>query len=411
MDLKAAKHVTEFLSQDTERQTVTTTDEPAVEGNARICSRCIYDERVPSITFNVSGVCNYCRMIEDIKAEYQTGEPIGIGRLKKIVGEIKRAGRGKRYDCVVGVSGGTDSSYLVYKAVDMGLRPLAVHYDNTWNSAIATENIRKVLSKLKVDLFTYVVDNRESDDIFRAFLLAGVPELEASTDLALTQVLYLAAEKYGVKYILEGHSYQTEGVSPLGTVYFDGKYIESIHRQFGTIPMRTFPNMTFASFMKWTLLKRIRKIRPYWYINYSKEEARALLEREFGWEYYGGHHLECRITAFYHTYYMPRKFGIDHRNTTLSAAVRSGHISRDEALRRYAEPPSVDPNLVEYFCKRLGLSREEFQSIMDGPTRSYRDFKTYKRLFERLRLLFYVMAKLQLVPMSFYIKYTSKNEL
>ncbi len=374
-----------------------------------ICNRCIYDERVPSITFDEHGVCNYCAMVDKLVEQYHTGTPAGEAVLASIVDQIKRDGAGKKYDCVVGVSGGTDSSFMLYKAVEWGLRPLAVHYDNTWNSAIATENIRKVLKKLKVDLFTYVVDNKEMDDIFKSFFKAGVPEIDGPTDLALAEVLYRAAGKYGVKYILEGHSFTTEGVAPLGNIYFDGRYISSVHKQFGSLQMKTYPLMHFAAFMKWILLKRIKKIRPFWYMSYSKEDARTFLEQEFGWQYYGGHHLENRMTAFNHSYYLPVKFKVDLRNLSLAAAARRGQITREEALRRYAEPPHMEDDLLEYFKKRLNLTDEEFESVMKGPIKSFRDYPTYKSLFEKLRPFFYVMAKMNLVPMSFYIKYTSKS--
>lgn len=374
-----------------------------------ICSRCIYDDKVPSITFDENGVCNYCTMIDDLKLQYGTGTLDGEEKLNSIIDKIKADGKGKKYDCVVGVSGGTDSSYMLYMAKKWGLRPLAVHYDNTWNSAIATENIRKMLNKLDIDLFTYVVDNKEMDDIFNAFLISGVPELDGATDLALAEVLYRAASKFGVKYILEGHSFVTEGVAPLGNVYFDGKYIKSIHKQFGKLPMKTYPLMDFLSFMKWILVKRIKKIRPYWYISYSKEDARLFLEKEFEWQYYGGHHLENRITAFQHSFYSRRRSGLDLRNLSLAALARNGIITREEAIRRYSEPPHMEDDLVEYFKKRMNLSDDKFEAIMDAPLKTYKDYPTYKPLFEFLRPFFYIMAKMNLVPMSFYIKYTSKS--
>ena len=243
----------------------------------QICSRCIYDESVPSISFDEKGVCNYCHMVDKLLEEYQTGKPEGLKTINNLIQKIKKDGKGRKYDCVVGVSGGTDSSYMVHWALEHGLRPLAVHYDNTWNTAIATENIRKVLTKLKVDLFTHVINNKEADDIFRSFFIAGVPEIEASTDLALAETMYRAAAKYKVKYVLEGHSFVAEGISPLGKNYFDGKYISSIHKKYGKLPMKTYPLMTFNRFIKWTTFYRIKKIRPLWYIQYSKEEARAFL--------------------------------------------------------------------------------------------------------------------------------------
>ena len=372
----------------------------------RVCSRCIYDERVAAIEFDAQGVCNYCRQIDRLREEYGTGTAAGGATLATIIGEIKRAGAGRRYDCVIGVSGGTDSSYMVYLAKQVwGLRPLAVHYDNTWNSATATQNIRKVLAGLDVDLYTHVVDNKESDDIFRAFFRAGVAEIEAATDLALAETLYRAAFRHGVRYVLEGHSFVTEGVTPVGRNYFDGQYIRSIHRRFGMRPMRTYPLMTFSRFLWWSCVARIRKIRPLWYVSYSKEEARAFLERTYGWQYYGGHHLENRMTAFFHGIYAPQKFHSDFRNNSLSALVRNGQMSREQAWAEYSKPPQVEAELLAYFKKRLELSDEEYARVMRAPPKDWREYPTYKRRFERLRPLFALLARRNLVPMSFYLKY------
>lgn len=262
-----------------------------------------------------------------------------------------------------------------------------------------------MLAALDVDLYTHVVDNRESDDIFRAFFRAGVAEIEAATDLGLAETMYRAAFRHGVRYVLEGHSFTTEGVTPLGRNYFDGKYIRSIHRRFGSRPMRTYPLMTFNRFLWWSTVARIRKIRPFWYIGYSKEEARAFLEKNYGWRYYGGHHLENRMTAFFHTVYAPQKYHADFRNNTLAALVRNGRMSREAAWAEYNTPPVVEEELVPYFRKRLGLSEEEYERIMHTPPKSWYEYPTYKRRFERLRPLFAVLARRNLVPMSFYLKY------
>ncbi|RMG23779.1 MAG: N-acetyl sugar amidotransferase [Methanobacteriota archaeon] len=370
-----------------------------------ICVRCIYDSSIPGIFFDQDGVCNFCKQVEDMEHRYGTGTKKGEKILRDIINEIKVTGKKKKYDCVVGVSGGTDSSYLLLKAVEWGLRPLAVHYDNTWNTAISTQNIRKITSALNVDLFTYVVNNKEADDIFRSFLLAGVPEFDASTDIALAQVIRSAAAKFRIKYVLEAHSFKTEGISPIGNNYFDGKYIESIHRKYGRRKMRTFPNMTFYQFMKWALLYRQKFIRPFWYIDYSKRKAREELKRCCGWEYYGGHHLENRSAAFLHSVYNPVKFGIDNRNWSLAAAVRSGEMDRETALDIYRQPIRPDEELIEFVKKRLDLSDQEYNEIMRGPIRCWQDYATYKQRFERLRPLFHILAKANLVPMSFYLKY------
>lgn len=371
----------------------------------RICSRCIYDERVPSIQFDGEGVCNYCRQVEGLIEQYGTGQPKGEAQFGAILNDIKRAGRNKTYDCIVGVSGGTDSSYLVYLAKEWGLRPLAVHYDNTWNSAIATMNIHRVLNGLNVDLYTHVVANKEADDIFRAFFLSGVAEIEAATDLGYAYLLRKVAARYSIKYILEGHSFAEEGITPLGRNYFDGRYIQAIHRQYGRRSIDTYPLMTFSRFLKSALLNQVKFIRPLWYLKYSKEDAKAFLADRFGWRYYGGHHLENRMTAFYHSVYLPQKFGSDMRNNTLAARVRNGTLARAEAWAQYNTQPLIEDELVSYFRKRLDLSYELYQQIMRAPSKNWTDYPTYKKRFERLRPLFYMLAKTNLVPMSFYLKY------
>lgn len=378
----------------------------AVKHKTKICTRCIYDENVPGIRFDEQGVCSYCHMVDDLAQRYHTGLPEGQRALQEIIDQVKAKGKGNKYDCIVGVSGGTDSSFLLAKCIEWGLRPLAVHYDNTWNSAIATENIRKVTTKLKVDLYTYVVSNKEADDIFRAFFLASVPELDCSTDIAYAQVLRMAASKHKIKYIFEGHSFIAEGVSPIGMNYFDGQYIKDIHKQYGKLKLKTFPNMDFWQFMKWTVVKQLKFIRPLWYIHYSKDEAKQFLKENFGWEYYGGHHLENRSAAFLHSVYNPVKFKLDNRNWTLAASVRAGLLSHEDACRMYYEEQIVpDKEIVEYFKKRTGLSDEEYERVMKGPNRNFRAFKTYKKRFERLRPLFKILVKAQLVPISFYLKY------
>ncbi|MEI6835010.1 MAG: N-acetyl sugar amidotransferase, partial [bacterium] len=369
----------------------------------------IYDEAVPNITFDGQGVCNYCRQIESLEAEYPTG-PEGASRLEKVVDEMKAAGRGKKYDAVIGVSGGCDSSYLVHQMKEMyGLRLLAAHFDNTWNSTIATENIHNVLEKLKVDLFTIVVDNKEYDDLYRSFFNAGVKDLETPTDIGLATTLYKAAEKFGIKYMIEGHSFRTEGVAPLGWIYMDGKYIESVHRAFGRLPMKTFPNLWLSDQLKWMLFGGIKKIRPLYFMDYDKEAAKKLLADKYGWQWYGGHHLENRFTAFYHSYFLPRRWNIDFRIAGYSAYCRNGWMSREEALRLMGEPPYIEAGLLDFVKRRLGFSDQEFERLMTLPMKTYRDYVTYKKTFERLRPFFWLMYRMDLIPKSFYMKYTAKS--
>ena len=387
-----------------------TLQEVDVATDVRICSRCLYDEHTPAIVFDEDGVCNYCLLYDRLDAMYPTGAA-GEEYLRNLAAQIKRENRGKKYDVVVGVSGGCDSSYLIYKTVELGLRPLAVHFDNTWNSTTAVENIYRVLKALDVDLYTLVVDNEEYDDIYRSFLKAGVPDIECPTDIGLAATLYRAAEKHGIKYIFEGHSFRTEGVSPLGWLYMDAKYIQTIQKTFGTRPLKTFPNLWMTSFLRWTAVRKIKKIRPLYYMDYRKEEVKAMLARDFGWQWYGGHHLENRFTAFYHTYFLPQRFGIDQRLNGYSALARCGQMSREEGLILMQQPPRHDEEIVELVKKRLGFDDREFDRLMNLPKRTFREFKTYKRTFERMRPLFGLLARFDLVPQSFYIKYTSKNNI
>lgn len=375
-----------------------------------VCTRCIYDETVPNVSFDPhDGVCNYCRQIEGLEAEYPTGEE-GKARLEKMVDDIKAAGRGKKYDAIIGVSGGCDSSYLVHQMKEVyGLRLLAAHFDNTWNSTVATENIQNVLEKLNVDLFTVVVDNKEYDDIYRSFLQAGVKDIDIPTDIALATTLYRAAEKFGIKYMIEGHSFRTEGVAPLGWVYMDGKYIQSVHNQFGKLPMKTFPNLWLKDQLRWMLFGRIKKVRPIYYLDYDKEAAKQLLTEKYGWQWYGGHHLENRFTAFVHSYFFPQRWGIDFRIAGYSAYCRNGWMTREEAMYLMQQPPHIEPGLVDFVRKRLGYSDAEFEQIMNLPKKNYRDFETYKETFEKMRPFFWAMYKMDLVPKSFYMKYTAKS--
>jgi len=374
----------------------------------RRCSRCLYDETVPAITFDEHGVCNYCHIHDRLDLEYPTGEE-GEKRLQAIAGQIREEGRGKLYDVIVGVSGGCDSTYMLYLAKKLGLRPLAVHFDNTWNSTIAVENIQTALQSLDIDLYTYVVDNKEYDDIYRSFLKAGVIDIEAPTDIGLAVVLNMAAEKYKIKYIFEGHSFRTEGVAPLGWVYMDAKYIASVQKQFGTYPLKTFPNMLMPDFIKWTAILGIKKIRPLYYMNYVKKEAMVINTQELGWEWYGGHHLENRFTAFWHTYFAPIRFGIDSRLLGYSALVRSGQMERSQGLELIAQPQEFDPELITMVKKRLGFSDEEFEALMNLPKKTYRDYPNYKKTFERMRPFWWLMYKLNRVPKSFYMKFCFPN--
>ena len=377
----------------------------------QICNRCLYGDDVPNISFDEAGVCNYCHTHDEMEEEYPIGEK-GEEKLIELCEKIKKAGKGKKYDCVVGVSGGCDSSYLLYQMVERGLRPLAVHFDNTWNSSIATQNIQKVTEKLDVDLYTHVVSNKEYDDIYRSFIHAGVPDIEAPTDLALAATLTGAAAKFKISYIIEGHSFRTEGISPLGWLYMDAKYVKSVLDEHHIPKLKTYPHFWLSTQLKWMIFNNIKKVRPLYFMDYNKELVKKELAEKFDWEWYGGHHLDNRFTAFYHRYFIPSRFGIDFRILGCSALVRSGQMTKEEGFAEMATSPHEGTDvldIVELVKKRLGYSDNEFTSLMNAPKRTYREFKNYKRTFERLRPLFWLLYKLDRIPKSFYMKFTKKS--
>lgn len=374
------------------------------------CKRCIYNSDIPKISFNSEGVCNYCEQYDSMEINYPTGER-GKKIIEEYVANMKKDGIGKPYDVVIGVSGGCDSSYMLHMAKNVyGLRVLAAHFDNTYNSKIAVENIKTVIDKLNIDLFTYVVDNKEFEKIQRSLLQASVPEFEAATDLALATTHYMACEKYGIKHIWEGHSFRTEGVSPPGWFYMDAKYIKSIHKQFGDGKIKSTPLLWLSKWIKWMVIKKIKKFRPLYYIDYNKEETKKFLIKEYGWQWYGGHHMENRSAYFINNYYLPIKFGIDLRWCEYSALVRSGQLLRDVALQKIMEPKPFEKDLLTEIKTRLGFNDKQWDEIMNAPKKHYTDYPTYKRTFERLRPFFYLLYKKGYVTRSFYDKFCVMKE-
>jgi hypothetical protein len=371
----------------------------------RECNRCLYSEdNVTSITFNEMGICNYCQTIDELDKLYPTGTE-GRARLEAVADQIRREGRGKEYDLVLGVSGGCDSSYLVHLCHELELRPLAVHFDNTWDSTIAVENIQCMLRPLNFDLWTYVVDNEEFDDIYKAMLLSGTPDSDVVTDLAFATVLRMACEKYDIKYIFEGHSFRTEGLCPIGWLYMDGRYISSVHKQFGTREMRTYPNLWLRDFLRWTNELEMHFIRPLYWLDYDKEKTKKFLTKEYGWQWYGGHHLENRITSWVHQYFWPRRWGIDGRLLGHCALIRSGQLDKETARRELNVPPRCSVDHVEYVRKRFGWTESQLDDIMTAPKKSMKDYPSYKRTFERLRAHFEKLADAGKIPRSFYMRY------
>lgn len=371
----------------------------------RICSRCLYDTTIPDIHFDERGVCNFCAIHDVMERLYPLDEQ-GKAKLHRLVERIKRDGRGKPYDCVIGVSGGRDSTYTLYTAIHLGLRPLAVHFDNGWNSEIAVSNIQNAIKKYNIDLVTVVADWEEFKDLQVAFLKASVSDAEIPTDVAIHAVLHDVAAKEGIRYILIGHSFRTEGIVPKGWTYMDGRYLNSVHRRFGHTRITSFPNITLSSLFYYSMVKGIRVIPILNYFPYDKKKAGKELEAEVEWVDYGGHHHENLYTLFFQSYLLPRKFGIDKRKLALSARVRSGQMSRTEALHEIQkEPYPYEVSTLEYTLSKLGLTQAEFDVIMNAPIKTYRDYPTYYPLIRAFRWPITLSFRLGLVPKILYYKY------
>lgn len=370
-----------------------------------MCRRCISDESVPGISFDKNGICNYCTLHNQLDEEFPIGKK-GSRELRRIAEKIKKSGKRKKYDCVIGVSGGCDSTYLLHIAKQLGLRPLAVHFDNTWNSDIASINIYRVLKKLNIDLYTHVVNNEEYDNIYKSFLKAGVKDIDTPTDIALITTLYEAAAKYGIKFILDGHSFRTEGIIPTDFVYMDGKYVQSVQDKYGSYKLNTFPNLWMIRWLKWMMLYRIKRVRPLYFIDYQKEEVKKLLKNKYGWQWYGGHHMENRYTLFVVNYFLPKRFNIDLRIIEYSGLIRSGQMKRKDALCKIKQGKDIPPEILSLVKKRLDLSNKEFYKLLNAPKKTYKDYKTYKKLFVRYKWFFWLLYKINMVPQSFYAKYT-----
>jgi N-acetyl sugar amidotransferase len=356
----------------------------SVSSAYRVCSRCIMDTSDPEIVFDDEGVCNHCRQYDFLVRAVLPNKEDRQKRLDRIVENVKTSGRGRDYDCVIGVSGGVDSTYLAYLVKSLGLRPLAVHMDNGWNSTQAVTNIERTLRKLDIDLVTEVLDWEEFRDLQLAFLRASTPDSEIPTDHAINAVLMKAALRHGIKYILLGSNIATEAIMPRTWSYGirDWKYIKAIHRRFGTVPLKTFPHFTLRELVLFSTLRGRREIHILNYVPYVKADAMRVLEREVGWKQYGGKHHESVYTRFFQAYILPRKFGADKRRAHLSTLVCGGQISREQALREIEEPICDEPLLRqdrEFVIRKLGITEAEFERIMALPPRSFWDYPSYEK--------------------------------
>lgn len=350
----------------------------------QICSNCILDTIDDAkIRFDTKGICNYCNeYFSHYSNRDQKNPQSKEKKLAAIVSEIKEAGRHNSYDCILGVSGGVDSTYLAYQAKKLGLRPLIIHYDNGWNSELAVMNIENLVRRLDFDLKTYVNDWEEFKDIQLAFMKASVVDIELITDHAIGALQYMFAKKYNVKYIISGANTATEAILPQHWYHWktDALNILAIHRLYGRKKIKTYPVFGYFKRLYYTRVLKIKTINLLDFLPYNKEESKDTIIKELNWKDYGGKHYESIFTRFYQSYILPKKFKIDKRKAHLSTLICSGQITRDEALyeiKKEIFPADKQKEDKEYVTKKLGLSENQFEDIMNLPVKQHTDYPSY----------------------------------
>ncbi len=355
----------------------------------QVCTNCVMDTTDSMIVFDEEGICDHCNTFyKKIQPNWHTDER-GQQALQALVNNIQRAGHGKDFDCIIGMSGGIDSSYLTYIAKEqLGLRPLVFHVDAGWNSQEAVNNIEKLVDQLGLDLYTEVIDWEEMRDLQLAFFKSGVPHIDTPQDHAFFAMMYKFAEQYDVKYILIGANLSTECIrNPIEWMYYqsDSIQLRDIHRKFGARPLVTFP---ITSILRHKIylpyLKGIRVVRPLNDLPYIKKDAMQLLVERFGWQPYPQKHFESRFTRFYEGYWLPKKFGYDTRKVQFSSLIVTGQMTREQALAQLQNPPYDEATIhqdFEYVATKLGISVTELQSYLDAPNKTYRDYRSQEWIY------------------------------
>lgn len=341
----------------------------------------------PDIRFDVDGICNY---YYEYQEEYRRSVYVnedGKSKLEQLVNKIKESGKGASYDCLIGLSGGVDSSYVAYLVKELGLRPLAVHLDNGWNSELAVKNIENIISKLGLDLYTLVVNWEEFKDIQLSYLKASVVDIEVVSDHAIFATMYKLAKEKRIGYIISGTNVVTEYIMPPSWLYkkMDFANLKDIHTQYGTRRLKTYPTFDFKKYIYYSAVLKLTPISILNYVPYNKQEVKELIKEKLEWRDYGGKHYESIFTKFYQAYILPEKFRIDKRKAHLSTLICSGQITKAQALQELEQPLYHEAELKqdkEYVLKKLGLNEQAFDDIMKLPVRRHQDFKTDSHLKE-----------------------------
>ncbi len=375
------------------------------QSESRMCTRCVMDATVPGIHFDAQGVCNYCHMHDNLEAMFPTGKA-GEAVLSRMAEQMRQAGKGRKYDCVVGVSGGRDTSYCLYYVKEkMGLRPLAVHFDNGWDSDISKTNLAKVCDGLDVDLHTIIMDWPESRELTNCTIRACVPYIDLTDDVGIASALYRTAAQEGVRYIILSHSFREEGVTPLKWNYMDARYTRALIKRFSTMAFKHFKNVDIHHMLYWIFVKKIHVVNITNYYNDVGEHVEELLQKEYGWEDTGQHHMDNEMFALVYNY-ARRKFGFDWRIVELSAKVRTGVITKEQALKALSEMPFFEnETLVDYGLKKQGISREEYEEIIAAPNKYFTDYPSYYPLLKLFKWPIKLLCRAHVLPAHAYEKY------
>jgi aminotransferase len=353
---------------------------------AQVCTRCVMDTSDSQIIFDENGVCNHCHKFDQVQSKQLFADGSGSLLLENVVAQIKKDGAGKEYDCIIGLSGGVDSSYLAIKVKDYGLRPLVVHVDAGWNSELAVSNIEKIIKYCGYDLHTHVMNWEEVRDLQLSYMRAAVANQDVPQDHAFFSSMYHFAVKNNIKYIMSGGNLATEAVFPdtwHGSA-MDAINLRAIHKEYGERPLKDYKTISFFEYYFWyPFVKGMRTVRPLNYMNYNKAEAETYLQETVGYRSYARKHGESIFTKLFQNHYLPVRFGYDKRKLHYSSMILSGQLSREAALIKLAEPLYDPEELeadIEYFCKKIRISRSQFDELMDAPIHDYSDFKNWDGL-------------------------------
>lgn len=376
----------------------------------KICKRCIVDTTVPGARFDKNGECSYCKIHDKLEKLYPLNKASEI-KFKRLIDKIKATGKNNKYDCIVGVSGGRDSTYTLYLIKKLGLRPLAVHFNDGFGNPVAGNNMKKIAARLNIDLRTVTSDWRESKDIKIAFLKASTPDVEIGTDIGIETALLGTAVKENVKHVISGYSFRTEGICPLEWNYLDGTYLKSVHKKFGKVNLRKWKpedpgfHLNVSHIFYYTFVKGIRIIPILNYVNYIRQDGEDIITKDLGWVYPGSKYYDDLYQSVV-TYVYRTKFNIERRKYIHSTLIRAGQMTREWALEDIKNIDVIeDPIVIDLCLKRLGITREEFDAYMALPPKTFRDYPSSYNYIKAFKLPIKILSRLNILPGIVYDKY------